>query len=99
MFEGMKPSFFVVGAAKAGTTSINHYLEINPDIYMCPIKEPHYFSKDIRCANFKQPECRKACINIEKYLLKKKFFKKHIAFVDSFENYLQLFRKKKLLVK
>jgi hypothetical protein len=39
------PNLFVVGAAKAGTTSLHHYLSQHPDIYMSPIKEPHFFSK------------------------------------------------------
>jgi hypothetical protein len=41
------PNFFVVGAMKAGTTSLYHYLRVHPQIYMCPIKEPHHFSSDL----------------------------------------------------
>jgi hypothetical protein len=41
------PNFLVIGAAKAGTTSLYHYLRAHPDIYMSPIKEPRYFSRDI----------------------------------------------------
>jgi hypothetical protein len=37
------PSFFLVGAPKAGTTSMNRYLALHPDIFMAP-KELHYFS-------------------------------------------------------
>lgn len=43
----MVPSFpdsFVIGAAKSGTTSHYHYLDQHPDVYMSPIKEPHWFS-------------------------------------------------------
>jgi hypothetical protein len=39
------PNFFVVGAARAGTTSLYHYLAGHPDIYMSPLKEPHFFSR------------------------------------------------------
>ncbi len=39
------PNFFIVGTAKAGTTSLYHYLSQHPDIYMSPVKEPHYFSQ------------------------------------------------------
>jgi len=39
------PNFFIVGAAKAGTTSLYAYLNDIPGIYMSPVKEPHYFSK------------------------------------------------------
>ena len=39
------PNLFVVGAAKAGTTSLHHYLSQHPEIYMSPVKEPHFFSQ------------------------------------------------------
>ena len=38
------PSFFIVGAPKAGTTSLYHYLEEHPEVYMSPIKETNFFS-------------------------------------------------------
>jgi hypothetical protein len=41
------PNFFIVGAPKAGTTSLYHYLKNIPDIFMSPKKEPHYFSKNV----------------------------------------------------
>lgn len=36
------PNFFVVGAPKAGTTSLYYYLDQHPEVYMSPIKEPNY---------------------------------------------------------
>ena len=40
----MTPNFFLVGAAKAGTTSIWQYLQGHPEIFMSDTaKEPHYF--------------------------------------------------------
>jgi len=38
------PNFFIVGAPKAGTTSLYEYLKYIPGIFMSPIKEPNYFS-------------------------------------------------------
>lgn len=38
------PNFFIIGAAKSGTTSLYNYLVQHPQIFMSPIKEPHYFS-------------------------------------------------------
>ena len=38
------PNFFIVGAPKAGTSSLYAYLKDIPGIYMSPIKEPNYFS-------------------------------------------------------
>lgn len=37
------PDVFIVGAPKCGTSSLATYLDAHPDIYMSPIKEPHYF--------------------------------------------------------
>jgi len=39
-----KANLFIVGAAKAGTTSLFQYLKVHPDIYMARVKEPHHFS-------------------------------------------------------
>jgi len=41
------PNFFLIGAPKCGTTSLAAWLAEHPNIYMSPIKEPFYFSKDI----------------------------------------------------
>jgi len=41
------PNFFIVGAPKAGTTSLYEYLKNIPGIYMSPVKEPNYFCKKI----------------------------------------------------
>lgn len=38
------PNFFIVGAAKAGTTSLHHHLAEHPQIFMSTLKEPHFFS-------------------------------------------------------
>ena len=37
------PNFFIIGAAKAGTSSLFEYLRQHPDIRTSPIKEPEYF--------------------------------------------------------
>jgi Sulfotransferase family len=57
-----KPNFFIVGAPKAGTTSLYHYLDQHPDIYMSPIKEPCYFSFEMRAENF---EARRRAQGVE----------------------------------
>jgi hypothetical protein len=41
-----RPTFFLVGAPKSGTTAMNSYLSKHPAIYMAP-KELHYFSDDV----------------------------------------------------
>lgn len=39
-----KPNLFIVGAPKCGTTSIYHYLNQSPVIFMSRDKEPHYLA-------------------------------------------------------
>lgn len=38
------PNLFIVGAPKAGTTSLYRYLNQHPEVFMSKIKEPNYFS-------------------------------------------------------
>ncbi len=38
------PSFLIIGAPKAGTTSLYQYLKQHPQVYMSYPKEPHFFS-------------------------------------------------------
>ncbi len=40
------PDFFIIGAAKCGTTSLHKYLVSHPDIFMPELKEPEYYSKN-----------------------------------------------------
>lgn len=40
-----KPNFFILGAAKSGTTSLYYYLKQHPEIYMSPVKEPTFFKR------------------------------------------------------
>lgn len=41
----MKPSLYVIGAPKCGTTSICDWLSQHPDVFMSSPKEPHFFSR------------------------------------------------------
>ena len=40
------PNFFIVGAARCGTTSLYHYLNGSSDVFMSKIKEPHFFASN-----------------------------------------------------
>jgi Sulfotransferase family len=42
---GAWPNFFIVGAAKAGTTSLHAYLKQHPQVFLPKVKEPHYFAE------------------------------------------------------
>jgi hypothetical protein len=86
------PNFFIVGAVKSGTTSLYHYLQEHPDIYMCPIKEPHYFSKDIDPKKFNENYKKTIYIDLKKYFNKPILVRKSIAFIERWEDYVKLFR-------
>jgi|HubBroStandDraft_5_1064220.scaffolds.fasta_scaffold48682_2 hypothetical protein len=89
------PNFFIVGAGKAGTTSLHGYLHQHPEIYMSPVKEPCYFAPEIRPENF-SPGFRR---HLERQTRKLK----HILndgepvrplgwIAQDWDNYLRLFR-------
>jgi hypothetical protein len=42
--SGSDPTFFIIGAAKCGTSSLHFYLDQHPEISMSRIKEPSVFS-------------------------------------------------------
>ena len=44
------PNFFILGAAKAGTTSLHYYLQQHPHIFLSKVKEPHFFDSDLSYA-------------------------------------------------
>jgi len=48
-----KPEFFIVGAAKAGTTALQQMLTTHPAIYMSPIKEPNYFYNEVAISDLR----------------------------------------------
>jgi hypothetical protein len=43
----LKPSFFIIGAPRCGTTALYEYLNSHPALFLPTLKEPHYFSEDL----------------------------------------------------
>jgi hypothetical protein len=43
----VRPTFFIVGAPKSGTTSMHRSLRRHPQVFMPERKEPHYFCPDL----------------------------------------------------
>jgi hypothetical protein len=52
---GRLPTFFVIGAGKAATTSFHYYLAQHPQIFMCPLKEPKFFALEGHALDFRGP--------------------------------------------
>lgn len=49
------PDFLIIGAAKAGTTALYHYLRQHPDIFVSAVREPNYFGLDRSPVSFCGP--------------------------------------------
>jgi len=49
------PNFLIIGAAKAGTTSLYEYLKQHPQVWMSPVKETNFFSLEGETVNFRGP--------------------------------------------
>ena len=88
------PNFFIVGAPKAGTTSLYHYLDQHPQIYMSSIKEPHFFATEIREENF-DPKLRRRIARdtrgLREFLSGPMHEKRFGGIVTDWEDYLRLF--------
>ena len=92
-YKTILPTFIVVGANKGGTTSIYHYLKQHKQVYLSPVKEPHFFSKDIDVNLFKREFAQNKLQDIDKYVngeMKEEF---HAAFIRDVEHYKKLFSK------
>jgi Sulfotransferase family len=81
------PNFFIVGAPKAGTTSLYWYLDQHPQVYMSPIKEPNFFASEIRERNF-DPKLRRS---LRKSLSGPAGEKRPFDIVADWEDYIRLF--------
>jgi hypothetical protein len=44
----LKPTFFIIGAPKCGTTALSEYLRSHPSVFISKPKEPHYFCTDLK---------------------------------------------------
>jgi len=89
-----EPNFFIVGAPKAGTTSLYHYLDQHPDIYMSPLKEPAYFSFELRPENFeasRRAHVRRLVEDVRHYVHGPMEQKRANGIVCEWEDYMRLF--------
>jgi hypothetical protein len=43
-----RPNLFILGAPKCGTTALATWLSAHPEVFVSPVKEPHYFCEDHR---------------------------------------------------
>jgi hypothetical protein len=89
------PNFFIVGAPKAGTTSLYRYLSQHPQVYMSALKEPNYFASELRLENFTAAERRRvarATRALEQYLHGATSSRPFGGLISTWTDYTQLFR-------
>jgi Sulfotransferase family len=88
------PNFFIVGAPKAGSTSLYHYLDQHPDVFMSPIKEPNFFAAELREENC-VPELRRSIARdnpaLRNFLSGPMREKRFGGIVSDWDDYLRLF--------
>ena len=89
------PNFFIVGAPKAGTTSLYNYLDQLEQVYMSPLKEPNYFASELRLENFvaeARPRMAREMRSLQQYLRGDLQEKRFGGLVSNWDDYLRLFK-------
>lgn len=84
--------FAVIGVVKGGTTSLYHYLNSHPEVYLPPVKETNHFAAaDIRPELFLKTYARDSDLDLDAYITGGMKQQVHIAHVNSPEHYQALF--------
>jgi len=87
----LKPNLFLVGAAKAGTSSMYRLLQNHPDVFMSAVKEPNFFSRfDLRPNLYNAIYHRTLDINSDLFL-KHPGASIHTLDIHTWDQYSQLF--------
>ena len=90
-----KPSFFLVGAAKSGTTSFYDYFKEHPNLFVPAIKEPNFFGSDIDPKDFNKAYLKTFPNNLDPYFDELPLQDLHLAFVAEEKNYQKLYTQNK----
>lgn len=85
-----KANFFLVGAPKAGTTSVDRLLRGHPDVFLSPIKEPCHFCPDVNTQLASAYKDRDR-VDISAYLASPSRDVVHFCEVSSPDDYSRLF--------
>ncbi len=87
------PDFFVAGAPRSGTTTLYHALRAHPDVFMSPVKEPHFFSRsDLQPARFRESlKASLGAFDFDAWLEGRHRPFLHRWYVDSWDRYVRLF--------
>ena len=86
----VRANLFLVGAPKAGTTSLDRLLRGHPDVFLSPIKEPCHFCPDVAAQLARKSEALRE-LDMERYLAGPERHPVHLARVPSPQHYARLF--------
>ena len=67
---GVLPNFLLIGAEKAGTTSVHNHLRAHPEVFMSRVKEPLFFAFEGQTLAFRGPTGginRRAVTTLDRY--------------------------------
>lgn len=84
-------NFFIVGAAKGGTTTAFDRLNARSDVYLSPLKEPNYYSTDIDTASFSTEFRANTNLDLTSYFAEDPLPVKQIGFIRDQALYNRLF--------
>jgi hypothetical protein len=84
-------NFFVVGAAKGGTTTVFERLNSRPDVYLSPLKEPNFYSTDIDVSKFSAEFRANTRLDLTEYFSMSPLPILQIGFVRDAQQYASLF--------
>lgn len=89
-----KVNFFVIGAAKCGTTTLYARLRAHPEVFLSPMKEPNFYSrKDIDPSRFSRAFRANTRLDHGAYLkLGDPLPERQVGFIETQEEYARLFR-------
>lgn len=88
-----KVNFFVIGAAKCGTTTLYARLRSHPEVFLSPMKEPNYYSRrDIDPSKFSPAFKANTRLDHGAYLkLGDPLPERQVGFIETQEEYARLF--------
>lgn len=84
-------NFFLIGAAKSGTTTLYERMKDHPEIYLSPLKEPNYWSSDIDPDGFSAAFKANTPLDLAPYFSQHPLPELQVGFVRSAADYARLF--------
>mgnify|MGYP001229748050 CR=1 FL=1 len=86
-----KVNFFLIGAAKSGTTSLYERMSAHEEVYLSPLKEPNFFSTDIDPKNFSDAFKANTQLDLSRYFKTSPLPQQQVGFVSEMNDYNRLF--------